>query len=148
MTDRPHVLLSVAASIDGYIDDNTDQRLLLSNDEDFDRVDEVRSGVDAILVGANTIRRDNPRLLVRSQARRDRRLATGSSESPIKVTITATGDLDPAASFVDTPTFDRLVRNTYKVLLTRGMVGTVLYSPDPETRHALHQLVKGNLVRT
>ncbi|MET9314628.1 DUF2075 domain-containing protein [Kribbella sp. NPDC003505] len=41
----------------------------------------------------------------------------------------------------DDVTFDRLVRNTYKVLLTRGMSGTVLYSPDPETRDALHELV-------
>ena len=37
--------------------------------------------------------------------------------------------------------FDRLVRNTYKVLLTRGMVGTVLYSPDSETRTVLRGLV-------
>ena len=37
--------------------------------------------------------------------------------------------------------FDLLVRNVYKVLLTRGMVGTVLYSTDPATRAALHQLV-------
>jgi 5-amino-6-(5-phosphoribosylamino)uracil reductase len=66
--ERPYVLLSCAASIDGYIDDTTDQRLLLSNDEDFDRVDEVRASCDAILVGANTIRRDNPRLLVRDNA--------------------------------------------------------------------------------
>jgi DUF2075 family protein len=42
--------------------------------------------------------------------------------------------------------FDRLVRNTYKVLLTRGMVGTVLYSPDRETQDRLHQLVRGSLV--
>lgn len=33
MPDRPYVLLSVAASVDGYTDDNTDERLLLSNDE-------------------------------------------------------------------------------------------------------------------
>lgn len=37
--------------------------------------------------------------------------------------------------------FDRLVRNVYKVLLTRGMVGTVLYSTDAETRQALRRLV-------
>ncbi|MEU9924817.1 DUF2075 domain-containing protein [Streptomyces griseoluteus] len=35
---------------------------------------------------------------------------------------------------------DRLIRNTYKVLLTRGMVGTVVYSTDPETQAKLHQL--------
>ncbi|MGJ7440000.1 DNA/RNA helicase domain-containing protein [Aquipuribacter sp. MA13-6] len=39
--------------------------------------------------------------------------------------------------------FDRLVRNTYKVLLTRGMQGTVLYSTDARTRAALRRLVAG-----
>ncbi|WP_045820818.1 DUF2075 domain-containing protein [Williamsia herbipolensis] len=37
--------------------------------------------------------------------------------------------------------FDHLVRNVYKVLLTRGMVGTVIYSTDRETREALHRLI-------
>ncbi|MGW8885226.1 DNA/RNA helicase domain-containing protein [Streptomyces sp. NPDC055749] len=39
---------------------------------------------------------------------------------------------------------DRLIRNTYKVLLTRGMVGTVVYSTDPATREKLRQLVPSN----
>ncbi|AXI77646.1 DUF2075 domain-containing protein [Peterkaempfera bronchialis] len=38
---------------------------------------------------------------------------------------------------------DRLIRHTYKVLLTRGMRGTVVYSPDAETRARLHGLVAG-----
>ena len=37
--------------------------------------------------------------------------------------------------------FDRLVRNVYKVLLTRGMVGTVIYSTDEETRWTLRRLL-------
>lgn len=37
--------------------------------------------------------------------------------------------------------FDRLVRNIYKVLLTRGMVGTVIHSADRETRDFLLSLV-------
>ncbi|MEV4755337.1 DUF2075 domain-containing protein [Micromonospora sp. NPDC049559] len=37
---------------------------------------------------------------------------------------------------------DRLIRNTYKVLLTRGMRGTVLYATDPETRDHLRRLVQ------
>nr|WP_258544715.1 DUF2075 domain-containing protein [Micromonospora provocatoris] len=36
---------------------------------------------------------------------------------------------------------DRLIRNTYKVLMTRGMRGTILYSTDPETRAYLASLV-------
>ena len=37
--------------------------------------------------------------------------------------------------------FDRLVRNVYKVLLTRGMQGVGIYSPDPGTLEYLRSLV-------
>ncbi|WP_225853175.1 DUF2075 domain-containing protein [Micromonospora sp. AMSO1212t] len=37
---------------------------------------------------------------------------------------------------------DRLIRNTYKVLMTRGMRGTVLYSTDNETRAWLGSLIR------
>lgn len=42
---------------------------------------------------------------------------------------------------VDDATFDRLVRNVDKVLLTRGMSGAVLYSTDPETQTMLRSLI-------
>jgi len=96
---RPHVLLSVAVSLDGYIDDASDERLRLSGDADFDRVDEVRAESDAILVGAQTLRRDNPRLLVKSAERRAVRRTAGKPEYPLKVTVTATGDLDAELRF-------------------------------------------------
>ena len=38
--------------------------------------------------------------------------------------------------------FDRLVRNVYKVLLTRGMRGVLLYSTDRETRAHLKKLAR------
>ena len=66
MADRPYTLLSCCMSLDGYLAGATRRRLLLSNDADFDRVDAVRATCDAILVGATTVRTDNPRLLVRS----------------------------------------------------------------------------------
>jgi hypothetical protein len=37
---------------------------------------------------------------------------------------------------------DRLIRNTYKVLMTRGMRGTILYATDPTTRRFLADLVR------
>src|SRR5260370_23391159 len=82
MSERPYVLLSAATSVDGCLDDATDTRLILSNDADLDRVDEVRAGSDAIMVGAGTIRRDNPALLVRSQARRKRRVPPARPPPP------------------------------------------------------------------
>lgn len=96
---HPYVLLSAAVSLDGYLDDTGPERLLLSGPADFDRVDEVRASVDAILVGAGTIRADNPRLLVNSPERRAARLAAGRPEYPLKVTVSGSGDLDPAARF-------------------------------------------------
>jgi 5-amino-6-(5-phosphoribosylamino)uracil reductase len=74
-------------------------RLLLSNDADFDRVDAERAASDAILVGANTIRRDNPRLLVRSEARRADRARRSLTTSPAKATVTASGELSRDSQF-------------------------------------------------
>ena len=123
MAERPYVLLSVAMSVDGCIDDATDTRLILSNDADLDRVDEVRAGSDAILVGAGTIRRDNPALLVRSAARRSGRAARGLPASPARVTLTARGDLDPAARF-----------------FTAGDGARLVYVPDAEQDRSQGQL--------
>ena len=59
----------------------------------------LRAASDAILVGAQTVRSDNPRLLVRSSARRQQRLELGRAASPRRVTITRSGLLDPQARF-------------------------------------------------
>jgi 5-amino-6-(5-phosphoribosylamino)uracil reductase len=82
---------------------------LLSNVADFDRVDAVRASCDAILVGAATIRSDNPRLLVRSQARRDERTARGLAPSPMKVTVTSRAELDARADFFTIGEAEKLV---------------------------------------
>lgn len=99
MTDRPYTLLSCSISMDGYLDSASAGRLRLSNAADFDRVDAERATCDAILVGAGTIREDDPRLLVRSAARRADRVARGCPPSPTKVTVTTGGHLDPDAAF-------------------------------------------------
>jgi 5-amino-6-(5-phosphoribosylamino)uracil reductase len=112
---RPYVLLSCAMSIDGCLDAPGPQRLILSGDADLDRVDEERTGADAIMVGAATIRRDNPRLLIRSAARRAARIARDLPEHPARVTLTASGDLDPGARF-----------------FARAGAGAVVYCAAPE----------------
>lgn len=108
MPERPYTLLSCSVSLDGYLGDQT-PRLALSNEADFDRVDAVRAQCDAILVGAGTIRQDNPRLLVRSAARRRERVARGLPPSPLKVTLTGRCDLDPSARFFLDGDNDKLV---------------------------------------
>ncbi len=90
-------------SLDGYIDDTTPDRLRLSDETDFDRVDQVRAGSDAILIGATTARRDNPRLIVKSGQRQAERQARGLPACPLKVIVTASGDLDPALRIFHSP---------------------------------------------
>lgn len=93
------VILSAAVSLDGYLDDCSPDRLKLSGAEDWDAVQELRATCDAILVGAGTIRCDNPSLVIRDPEARARRVAEGLEADIVKVTLTATGDLDPASDF-------------------------------------------------
>jgi 5-amino-6-(5-phosphoribosylamino)uracil reductase len=136
---RPYVLLSCGVSIDGYLDDATEKRLMLSNDADFDRVDAVRAGCDAILVGARTVRQDNPQLLVRSADRRDVRAASGLWPTPVKVTLTGSGDLDPKAQFFTAGDVDKLVYCATPALDTArtrlAPVATVVDGGDPVDLH-------------
>ena len=109
MPDRPYTIVSCCTSLDGYLDDGRPERLVLSNGADLDRVDGLRASCDAILVGAATVRRDNPRLLVRQPERREERAARGLGPDPIKVTVTSCADLDPAAAFFACGESERLV---------------------------------------
>ncbi|MFJ9926672.1 dihydrofolate reductase family protein [Streptomyces misionensis] len=140
----PYVLLSAAVSLDGCLDDTGPERLLLSGPADFDRVDAVRASADALLVGAGTIRADNPRLLVNSPERRAARLAEGRPEHPLKVTVTATGDLDPTARFWHTGG-DKLVYTTDRgaaraARLLGGAADVVPLGPDLDWRALLGHL--------
>ncbi|MBU6389400.1 dihydrofolate reductase family protein [Patescibacteria group bacterium] len=104
-----YVVQSCAMSLDGYIDDTSNNRLLLSNTEDFDQVDELRATCDAILVGAETLRVDNPRLIIRSEERRAARIARGLPADIAKVTITKSGNISPNLRFFTTGDCSKIV---------------------------------------
>jgi 5-amino-6-(5-phosphoribosylamino)uracil reductase len=147
MVDRPYTLLSCSMSIDGFIDGARETRLLLSNEVDFDRVDDVRSGVDAILVGATTVRNDNPRLLVRNPDRRRGRVARGLPEHPVKVTVTQRGLLDPSRRFFADDGAPKLVYANSRVaegLDDRlGHLADVVDAGDPVTMSTLVHDLRG-----
>jgi 5-amino-6-(5-phosphoribosylamino)uracil reductase len=135
MPERPYTLLSCGMSLDGYLGCAAPRRLELSNDADFDRVDAVRATCDAILVGANTVRNDNPRLLVRSESRRAERTARGLAPSPIKVTVTEKVALDPGCAFFTTGESEKLVyctsRRVRDARSRLGDVATVIDGGQP-----------------
>jgi 5-amino-6-(5-phosphoribosylamino)uracil reductase len=96
-------------SLDGYLDDGSNERLILSNRADLDRVDALRATCDAILVGAATVRKDNPRLLVRNRTLLAPPPERTHTAGPTKVTVTARGDLDPCTAFFSAGDTDKLV---------------------------------------
>ena len=131
MPERPYTILSCGVSLDGYLDAASPERLVLSNEADLQRVDEVRADVDAILVGAATVRHDNPRLLVRDAGLRARRRRRGLGESPTKVTITRSARLDPHGNFFTTGDSDKLVYcATSSVSRARTALGGVARGVD------------------
>src|SRR6187402_1758682 len=99
MLMRPTILIKSAVTIDGYTDDRSPDRLLLSSPEDFAAVDLLRAGVDAILVGAETVRKDNPGLKIRDAALVAERVRNGLPPHPAAVVLTRSGRLDPSLKF-------------------------------------------------
>ncbi|MFR9652828.1 MAG: dihydrofolate reductase family protein [Rikenellaceae bacterium] len=71
-------MLSVATSADSYIDDMSPNRLVLSTAEDWEQIYELRRSHDAILIGAETLRRDNPTLRTKDIGREPRRIIVSS----------------------------------------------------------------------
>ncbi len=79
-----YITLSVATSADHYIDDNTSERLVLSTPEDWAEVYRLRALHDAILVGGETLRRDNPSLGIKSDG-----------VEPMRVVVSGRGAISP-----------------------------------------------------
>ncbi len=66
-TKNPFVTLKVAASLDGKITFGDGKRKKISGPESFEKVLELRKNTQAIIVGKNTVFKDNPRLSTRSK---------------------------------------------------------------------------------
>lgn len=88
---RPWVILSAAMSLDGKIaSKNGDSKL--SSKKDQIRVHKLRSKIDAILVGSNTIKRDNPVLTVRYV----------KGKNPIRIVLDSKGTISSKSKIIKT----------------------------------------------
>ena len=82
---RPHVFINAAMSADGKISAYTRKQIPISGEADFQRVDRLKCGVDAIMVGIGTVLSDDPSLTVKSEEFRKERLDEGKDENPIRI---------------------------------------------------------------
>ncbi|MDY6764348.1 MAG: 2,5-diamino-6-(ribosylamino)-4(3H)-pyrimidinone 5'-phosphate reductase [Halobacteria archaeon] len=67
-----HVFINAAMSADGRISNRHRAQIEISDEEDFERVDQLRAESDAIMVGVGTVLADDPSLTVKSQERREK----------------------------------------------------------------------------
>jgi 2,5-diamino-6-(ribosylamino)-4(3H)-pyrimidinone 5'-phosphate reductase len=88
---RPYVILSAAISIDGKIATKTGDSKL-SSKQDSIRLHKLRSKVDAILVGKNTVEIDDPLLTVRHT----------KGKNPIRIVLDSKGTLSEKSKILQT----------------------------------------------
>jgi 2,5-diamino-6-(ribosylamino)-4(3H)-pyrimidinone 5'-phosphate reductase len=85
--DRPFIFINSAMSADGKISTKERRQVRISSKLDFERVDELRARVDAIMVGIGTVLSDDPSLTVKSPERKAARKACGKNENPTRIIV-------------------------------------------------------------
>jgi 2,5-diamino-6-(ribosylamino)-4(3H)-pyrimidinone 5'-phosphate reductase len=100
--NRPFVFVNVAMTADGKIDTFERRGAAISSVRDKQRVDELRAGTDAIMVGGKTLLDEDPKLTVKSEVLRAERSARGLSPNPIKVGVVSEANLAATSNFLNT----------------------------------------------
>ncbi|TGC11088.1 2,5-diamino-6-(ribosylamino)-4(3H)-pyrimidinone 5'-phosphate reductase [Methanolobus halotolerans] len=85
--ERPFVFINSAMSADGKISTKERKQVKISGSFDFDRVDALRAGSDAVMVGIGTVIADDPSLTVKSEKRQIERKQAGLEENPVRVVV-------------------------------------------------------------
>ena len=96
-----HVHVNAAESVDGKLSTREREQVAISGPADFDRMDELRAGVDGVLVGVGTVLADDPGLTVKDGDRRARRERGGESANPARVVADSRARTPPDAEVLD-----------------------------------------------
>ncbi len=137
------IILSAAISADGYLDDAVEgERLILSSPEDWRAIYALRAECDAILVGAGTLREDNPALVIRDPELRKRREAEGRSPDIMKVAVSGSGMLDSNLRFFTEGEGEKVIFTMGTVSNDISEISTVISRPELTATIILNQLRK------
>ena len=97
---RPYVVVNIAMSADGKISTRERRQVRISGVQDFKRVDRLKAGCDAIMVGIGTVLADDPSLTVKSEECLNYRRKQGWDDHPLRVVVDSSGATPPTASFL------------------------------------------------
>ena len=98
---RPFVYVNMAMTADGKITSSAREYPRFTSDADRNNMDRLRAEADAIVVGAATMRADNPPLHVRNPEMRGHRSRLGKPPGLVRVLVTASGLIDPGSRFFE-----------------------------------------------
>ncbi len=97
---RPYVVVNVAMSADGKLSTRERRQVKISGPGDFARVDRLKAGCDAVMVGIGTVLADDPSLTVKADECRKLRRDRGEDEHPVRIVIDSTARIPPDASIL------------------------------------------------
>jgi len=97
--DRPFAYINMAMTADGKITSAEREYPRFTSAFDCENMDRLRAEADAIVVGAGTLRADNPSLQVRGEAMREYRRSLGKSEPLVWVLVSAGVRVDKRSRF-------------------------------------------------
>ncbi|MHB8164347.1 MAG: 2,5-diamino-6-(ribosylamino)-4(3H)-pyrimidinone 5'-phosphate reductase [Methanoregula sp.] len=97
---RPYVVVNVAMSADGKISTRERRQVKISGSQDFQRVDRLKAGADAVMVGIGTVLADDPSLTVKSDECRTHRVQRGVDEHPVRIVVDSTARIPLEASIL------------------------------------------------
>ena len=97
---RPYVIVNVAMSADGKISTRERRQVRISGAQDFTRVDRLKAGCDAVMVGIGTVLADDPSLTVKSEECRKYRRKKGQDDHPVRIVVDSAGRIPPEASIL------------------------------------------------
>ena len=111
--ERPFVTLNVAESADGKLAPIDGGKINFGSAEDRAQMEELRAVADGVLIGAGTLRAEDPPLIIRDSAVRDRRIATKGSPHPWNIAVCSILPENPAGmNFFRSPDTEKLVFTT------------------------------------
>lgn len=84
---RPYVIINIAMSADGKISTKEHRQTKISGEQDFDRVERLRSDCDAIMVGIGTVLADDSSLRLKNPNLIEERAAAGKEEQPMRIVV-------------------------------------------------------------
>ncbi|SDF49431.1 2,5-diamino-6-(5-phosphoribosylamino)pyrimidin-4(3H)-one reductase [Methanolobus vulcani] len=85
--ERPFVFINSAMSADGKISTKERKQVRISGQIDFNRMDKLRAGSDAVMVGIGTVLADDPSLTVKSAELKEERISSGRDENPARIIV-------------------------------------------------------------